>query len=56
MAEDVKIREGGSWEFIELLRIEELKSNTSSNALWVYRVTGVWHFQPSLFLTLLLRH
>ena len=30
MAEDVKIREGGSWEFIELLRNEELRSNTGS--------------------------
>ena len=35
MAEDVKIREGGSWEFIELLRIEELKSNISAATTWI---------------------
>ena len=30
MAYDVKIWEGGSWEFIGLLRIEESESNTSA--------------------------
>ena len=35
MAEDVKIREGGSWEFIELLRIKELKSNISVATTWI---------------------
>ena len=44
MAYDVKIREGGSWEFIELLRIEESRSNTLSLELskCIHFLNNVW--------------